>query len=226
MSPMKKSAVTLATLCLLALPVPALAQGFGVAARAGTLGAGVEAALGLSNRVVVRGGVGLLPLKPNTTINNIDFKLTLPKTWYNLGVDLYVTSAMRIGVGMLFKTDNPVVDGTISPSSSVQIGDSTYTSADVSTLHGILASKKHAPYVLIGFGKHTATGVGLFLDLGAAFLGDPNVTLSATGNPAIVGSSVFQSQLRAEETKVRNDSGTYLKVWPILDLGVRIGFGN
>ncbi len=223
---MKKSALTLAMVCMLSMPAVARAQGFGIGARAGTLGLGAEAAMGLSNRVVLRGGLGLLPFKPSTTINDIDFTLTLPKTWYNVGLDFYLTGAMRIGAGILFKSDNPVVDGTIPSNKSVEIGDQSYTSAEISSLHGVLLSKKKAPYVLLGFGKHTASGVGLFLDLGVAFTGDPTVSLSAQGNQTLVDSPEFQSELRKEETKIRNDAGTYLRYWPILDLGLRIGLGN
>ncbi len=219
---MKKSALTFAAVCLLAIPGAATAQGFGIDARAGTLGAGVEAAIGLSNRVVLRGGIGLLPLKPTMTVKDINYTLTMPKTWYNIGLDLYVAGPMRIGVGMLFKPDNPVVDGKISGTKSVTIGNQTYTSSQVSNLHGTFDAKKSAPYALIGFGKQTASGVGLFLDLGAAFIGEPKVSLTATGDPTVVNSSEFQTQLRSEQTDIQNKA-TYLKIWPILNLGVRIG---
>ncbi len=223
---MKKSTLTFATICLLAVPGVAAAQGFGVAARVGTLGAGAEAAMGLSNRLVIRGGIGLLPLKPTANISDIDFTLTLPKTWYNIGLDLYVAGPVRLGVGMLFKPDDPVVDGTIEPGKQVTIGDTTYTAQSEFKLRGILDSKNRAPYVLLGFGKHTASGIGLFLDLGVAFMGDPAaVTLSASGDPTIVNDPAFQTELHKEEASIRNDVGTYLKLWPILNLGVRLGVG-
>ena len=62
--------------------------------------------------------------------------------------------------------------------------------------------------MLIGFGRHAASGVGLFLDLGAAFIGEPNVSLEATGNPAIVGSSAFQTELRKQERNIEDDLGS------------------
>jgi hypothetical protein len=219
---MKKSALTFATLCMLAMPAAATAQGFGVAARVGTLGAGAEVAVGLTNRLVVRGGIGLLPLKPSMNVNNMDFTLTLPKTWYNVGLDLYVAGPMRIGVGMLFKSANPVVDGTVAASKDITIGNKTYTTTQQFGLHGIFDSKKQAPYALIGFGKHTASGVGLFLDLGAAFVGEPTVTLTASGDPKIRNDPQFQTELQQEQTDLQNKA-TYLKIWPILNLGIRIG---
>ncbi len=222
---MKKSILALVASCLLAAPGTAIAQGFGFGARVGTLGAGAEAAIGLSSHLVVRGGIGLLPLERSATISGIPFTLTLPKTWYNIGVDLYIAGPVRIGAGMLFKPDDPVVDATIDPGRQVGIGDTTYTAQAVFKLHGILDSQNQAPYVLLGFGKHTASGIGLFLDLGVAFLGDPAVSLSASGDPTIVNDPRFQTELRREETNVQNDAGTYLKLWPVLSLGVRVGTG-
>ena len=126
---------------------------------------------------------------------------------------------------MLFKPDDPTLTGEIV-GGSVEIGDMTYTSTDVSELTGILDSKDQAPYVLIGFGRHTASGIGLFLDLGAAFIGEPEVSLDATGNAAIIGSSEFQSELRKQETNIEDDLGSYIKVWPIFNIGLRIGVGG
>ncbi len=107
----------------------------------------------------------------------------------------------------------------------MDIGGQTYTASEVSKLTGTVDSKDQAPYVLIGFGKHTSTGFGLFLDLGAAFIGDPAIHLDATGDPTVVGSAEFQDRLRQEERNVQDDIGSYLKVWPILNLGLRLGIG-
>jgi hypothetical protein len=223
---MKKSLLALTAAAALAVPAALSAQGFGIAGRVGTLGAGAEAALGITNAVVIRGGVGLMPLEPSTTIDNIDVTLTLPETWANIGLDLYLAGSFRIGGGILFKPDDPTIVGEIAASTTVDIGDKTYTASDVAEIRGTFDSKNAAPYVLIGFGKHTSSGIGLFLDLGAAFIGEPNVSLTATGNPAVVGSGEFQSELRKQEQNFEDDLGSYIKVWPILNIGIRIGIGG
>ena len=81
-------------------------------------------------------------------------------------------------------------------------------------------------HLLIGFGKHTSTGIGLFLDLGAAFIGEPVVSLDATGNSTLIGTSEFQAELRKQEINIENDLGSYIKVWPIINIGLRIGVGG
>ena len=62
---MKKCILTLATALLLVVPAAVSAQGFGLAARAGTLGVGPEAALGLTDAFVIRAGIGLMPFEPD-----------------------------------------------------------------------------------------------------------------------------------------------------------------
>jgi len=228
---MKKSLFVLLTAALVALPGALSAQGFGVAARAGTLGIGAEGALGLTDAFVVRGGIGLMPLELDPTSfwdpgTDVDATLKLPKTWYNIGADLYLGGGFRIGGGMLFKPDDPTLTGSLTGTASIDIGGTTYTATDVAEVKGTLVSKSSAPYFLIGFGKHTKTGIGLFLDLGVAMLGDPEVQLEATkGNPTVINSATFQSRLRAEEQSIQDDVGTYLKYWPILNIGIKLGVG-
>ncbi len=229
---MKKSILALAAAVSMAFPATVTAQGIGLGARVGTLGIGAEAAVGLSTHLAVRGGVGVTPLTIDPSSfwspgQQVDAELKLPKTWYNIGIDLYPTGgSFRIGAGMLFKPDDPTLTGTIATTGSIEIGGQTYTGTDVSEVMGTLESKTQAPYVLIGFGRHTKSGIDLFLDLGVAFLGDPSVKLEATkGNSTVINSSAFQQQLRDEETKIQNDVGTYLKYWPIADIGIKLGVG-
>jgi hypothetical protein len=97
---------------------------------------------------------------------------------------------------------------------------------DVTGITGKFASNNRAPYALIGFGKHTSSGIGLFLDLGVVLLGEPNLHLTATGNSSLINSSDFQTRLRTEEQSLEDRAGTYLKYWPILNLGLRVGIGG
>jgi hypothetical protein len=231
---MKKSLFVLVTAALVALPGTLSAQGFGIAARAGSLGVGAEAAVGLTDAFVIRGGIGLLPVElKNPSFwepgPGVDATLKLPKTWYNIGADLYLGGGFRIGGGMLFKPDDPTLTGSLTGSASIDIGGTTYTATDVAEVKGTLVSKSSAPYFLIGFGKHTKTGIGLFLDLGVAMLGDPEVSLEATKGTATLPSSPLygplQDRLRQEEQTIENDFGSYLKLWPILNIGIKLGVG-
>lgn len=222
---MRKSILTLLAAGLVALPGGLSAQAFGVAARVGSLGAGAEAALGLGlgSRVVLRGGLGFLPLEPDVTIDDIDFTLKFPDSWYNLGADLYLTGSFRVGGGILFKSDDPSVEGVLN--SNVDIGGRDFTPQEIGTLTGVFDSRDSAPYLILGFGKHTASGVGLFVDMGAAFLGEPTVQLDARGG-TFSDEAELRQRLDVEERNLEDDAGSYLKLWPILNVGLRIGLGG
>jgi len=213
--------------------ISAQGPGAGVAGVVGTLGFGVEGALGFNDRWSVRGGIGYLPLEIDLPeVLNPGFSegtsatLRLPDRWSKVGVDFYLGSSFRIGGGMLFKPDHPMITGTLTGSALIDIGGETYGVEDVTEITGILASKASAPYVLIGFGKHTSSGIGFFLDLGVALLGEANVQLTAAGNSSLINSSDFQGRLRTEEQSLQDSAGNYLKYWPILNFGMRVGIGG
>lgn len=210
------------SLALAAAPRSAEAQSFGVAPRAGTLGLGADLALELGPKVVVRGGVGVLPFEFTGTFDDIDMTLELPSTWYNLGVDLYLTNVLRIGGGFMFKSEDLTLSAT--PTESLEVGNDTFTPDEIGTLTGVLDSGRQAPYVLIGFGKHTR-GIGLTLDLGVAFQKETQVTLDASGG-TLSNDPTFRDELEAEARSFEDDLPTYIDLWPILNLGLRIGLGG
>ena len=169
---------------------------------------------------MIRGGVGISPYEPSMTFSDLDVSLKL-HTVYNVGIDLYLNGAVRLGGGILFRSGDPEVTGEFT--APQDIGGTTFTPQQLGTLRGVLDSKDRAPYLLIGFGRHTARGVGLFLDLGVPFVGDPTVRLSASGGSLSDDADPLMTALRQEAAEFESDMRGYLKVWPILSLGIRLG---
>lgn len=201
---------------------PVGAQDVGVAVRAGTLGLGGEAALGLGSRVVVRAGIGYLPLEFGATLDDIDVTLELPRTLYHAGLDLYLNSVVRIGGGFLVKPDGIALSAT--PTEPQDIGGQEYTPEQIGTLRGGLQTEDRAPYALIGFGKHVSRRAGLTLDLGVAFLRDTRVTLDSEGG-TLSDDPSFRQRLDAQARSFEEDLPRYLELWPMVSLGFRIGIG-
>ncbi len=205
---------------LLLVPAGLAAQGIAIGARVGTLGAGGELALGISESLVLRGGVGVVPLDYTGTFDQIDYTVTFPSTMATVGIDLYPGGgSFRIMGGLLWRSDDVEMEAPLT--GSVDIGGTTYT--ETGTLKGVLVQKSVAPYAGIGFGKHTAGGIGLFLDLGVAVLGEPDVQLTASG--AVANVPGIQQDLNDEAQQIEDDVGAYLKFWPIINLGIRIPLG-
>ena len=205
---------------LLGTATPVAAQGVGLGSRVGTLGLGGELAIGLTESLAVRGGIGLSPLEPGVTFHDVDVSLKLP-TVFNVGLDLYLNSAVRVGGGIMFRSGHPEVKGTFA--AAQDIGGTTFTPQEIGTLTGVIESSGSAPYVLIGFGRHTAEGVGLFLDVGVAFMGDPAVRLGARDGELSSDVGPLMSALQQEAADFEADMRGYLRFWPILSLGIRVG---
>ncbi len=217
---MRKTILALAIATLVGLAQDASAQGIGVALRAGTVGIGGEGAVALSERLVVRGGLGLMPLELTVDYEDIDWDLELPDTWYNIGIDFYPAGSFRIGGGILFKSDGPTL--TATPTQAEEIGDMIFTPQELGTLNASLVSGDKAPYAIIGFGRHTDLGFGLFVDLGVALLGDPEIDLDVTGS-SYPDQAELRRQLDIEARNLEDEAGTFLSFWPFLSVGVRFG---
>ena len=232
---MKRRAILLTLLAVAAAtvipPPPAHAlQDLTIGARTGTLGHGAEVVL-ITNRVFsLRAGAGLVGFDADITslsglADNRTGTLAVPRSVYTLGADLAVGN-FRLGGGILYKKRDPVYAITYADGAEIDIGSSTYTAPEVTRLSTTLMSKSWAPYVLLGLGQHVGRGVGLFLDAGVAFLDEPDLAMSATGDGRVLASRRFRRDLRAEENEMRSDVGDLVKYWPILSVGVQFGFGE
>lgn len=203
------------------VPATASAQNFGVAARAGSMGVGGEASLAFG-RLIVRGGYGVIPVEFEGTYSDIDYTIEPTSPLMNVGVDYHLSQRMRIGGGLLMVNEPTTLNGEFE--GSVTIGNDTYEDEEVGALVGELDHGGAAPYVIIGFGRQNAPGLRFFLDLGAAFMKEATFDLTATGVAA--SQPQFQADLERERLDAEEAAKDYLRVLPIISLGVRFGFGG
>lgn len=221
---------------VLALPLtaaspPALAmQGIMVGARAGTLGIGPEAAIALNDQVTLRGGAGLLGFDMNLTgrfglADERTAKLTFPKAFYTIGADFQLTS-LRVGAGILFKSKDPTYLVTLDSGASIDIGEGKYTEPEVKTLTTTLTSGDRAPYLLLGFGSQSTSGLSITADIGVARLADAELNMVATGDEQLLKSNEFVLNLALEEKETRDDFGSFVNYWPVISVSVRYGLSG
>ena len=207
---------------LLLLAAPLSGQ-VGLAGGFGTTGLAGEVAVGLGERFVLRAGAGISTLDVTTTFDGIPVELDLPGESYMGGLDYFLNSAFRVGLGVMVR---PAKVGVVAvpDGDRVNLGGRSLSPDEVGFLTGLIESRKQAPYAVLGFGRHVAPGVGLALDVGAAYFGTPTTTLQATGGT--LPSADLAPLLAAEVADFDNEMKTYLKVWPILRLAVRVGLGE
>lgn len=225
----KKMVLALATMLAVALPGTAFGQ-VGIGARAGTLGVGGEVSFGVGSRIGIRGGIGFLPSDIDATVDDIDYTLDLPSSIWNVGVDLYPTGGgFRISAGVLNRTKFAM---SATETGTTEVGGNNYTGTV--TINGTLENEREtAPYLTIGFGKTYSSGLGLFVDLGAAQMGEADIELNGTctadgsAQPCPPQNGMtFQQALEVEERTAEEDAGSFLKWHPILQIGLKIGFGG
>jgi hypothetical protein len=222
----KKTALALAAAIAIALPTTAFGQ-IGIGARVGTLGLGGDVSFGIGSRLGIRAGLGVMPDDIEITLDDIDYTLNPPSNIWNIGVDFYpFGGGFRLSGGIVNRKNFEL---RAVRTGETEIGDNTYNGTI--TIDGSLGNEREtAPYVAIGFGKVHSNGFGLYVDLGAAQMGDPDIRL--TGTCVVNGTQpcpsengqTFQQTLDEEAQQAEEDAGTYVKWHPILQVGLKIGF--
>lgn len=192
---------------------------FGVAPNVSTLGFGVDVGLGLHSRITVRAGASYMPIKPSFSASDLSWEFSLPETQFMGLVDFFLIGGLRVTGGVRYKTED--ISALVQYTGSVDIGGTMYQGTDVGEVTGALLTKDLAPYVGIGFGNVAKRGLGFLLDLGVALHGAPGVTLGASG--PIASDPTFVADLAQERADFEDDVD-WVKFYPIVKLGITIGF--
>ncbi|HEX6307604.1 MAG TPA: hypothetical protein VFZ69_05410 [Longimicrobiales bacterium] len=215
--------ILLAVLSAIMLPMSASAQsiGVGVAARAGSLGFGGELAVSVTRYFGVRAGIGAMPLSYTGEVEDVRYHVESTSPITNIGLDFYPgIYDLRLGGGVMFIRNPTIFDAQYS--GTITINGQQYSDAEVGALVGELDHGSKAPYAIIGLGRQTNKGIGIYLDLGAAFLEEQRMSYSASG--ALRDDANFQAELEAEARKIEDEVNRYVKVYPILSAGIKFGF--
>ncbi|MBT8078239.1 MAG: hypothetical protein KJO31_06660 [Gammaproteobacteria bacterium] len=191
---------------------------FGV--KAGTLGLGAEATWRPIDWVDLRLGANLYDLSDSGREAgvgyNSDFNL---ETYYLTGNLRFPLSPLRLTVGA-FQNSNRI-DLVSTDATSFDIGGTTFTPADVGTLTSTTSFSSTSPYFGLGFDFELVNRLGLTLDLGVLWQGEPDVTLTADG--LLSSDATFLSLLEAERQELANEMDD-LKAYPVISLGVNFNF--
>lgn len=150
----------------------------GVGVKAGTLGAGVEVALDLTDDLDLRGGFNYIKFDFDSSISEIDYNmepefknLTMLLDWYPF------SGAFRLTGGFSLNDNKVNLDGTASRDLiPLQHGQYAYLT-DLVRLQGTVEYNGFAPYAGIGWNSnHDDSGWGVSADLGVLFQGAATVS--------------------------------------------------
>ncbi|HLU61718.1 MAG TPA: hypothetical protein VKZ99_05145 [Gammaproteobacteria bacterium] len=221
-----KSIVRFVLVSAALLPAAALADGFNVSGRIGTLGLGAELGYAFNDYVNVRLALNNYSYSYDTTEDGIEYDFDLELESKALFLDIHpFAGAFRITGGILDNKNR--LEGQAVPMGEYEIGDQTYTGAEVGTLYSNVGLGESNPvYVGLGWSKALGrSGFGVGFDLGVVLQGSPTVRLFADGpiteNPATAAE--FEANLRAEEEDLQSELSNF-ETYPVISIGLTYQF--
>lgn len=201
-------------------PAAAWADGQAIGLKVGALGLGAEYTYEITDRIAVRGA--LYGSKLGFDVEESDIEYEADVVWDSLsaGVDFHpLKSALRLSLGFL-KNDNGL-DLVSRPTTNVEVGNTTYTPAEVGTLEGAVRFDDTATFVGLGWDWSRDKRVfGMSFDIGLIDQGDAVVTLRGTGQ--LLGDPQFQQDIDDEAADLEDELD--LDVIPFLTLGFQFRF--
>lgn len=203
-------------LCLLLVSAaaPLHAQSAALFARAGTGGFGGGAVVSVLRTLNVRAEGSYFSYSRDDLELDGDYSVAIAADGRlmlgSLIADWHPTGGgFRISAGAVYNGSEG--NGTIVPLEPVTVNSRTYTIEEVGTLTAnVRPSLTLAPYGGIGFGNAVSRRLGLLVDLGAIYLGSPDVELITTG----------MLTPTASESEQIEENMNWVQVYPIFSLGL------
>ena len=205
----KKAGLVL--LALLSTSVANADNDFGLGVKVGTLGLGLEASWKPLPYMDIRIGTSSYDYDNDGTYGSVDYDAVFALDQYYATANFHFPiSPMRISAG-LYSNGNEFL---LVNDQLQDIGG--YPGGLIGTVTSTTTFEDTAPYLGIGFDFTLAGKVGLNLDLGVLWQGEPEVTLEADGILSLVPE--FQDALEAERQSLEDDMSDF-KAWPVISLG-------
>jgi hypothetical protein len=193
-----------------ALAAAGSAQAFGVGVRAGTTGLGADVAWGIAPTLSARLGYsgGSFGYDVDTDQVNYDGDVKLSNV--NALLDFAPLGPLfRISGGFIFNDNKVDVRSTNLPGGSLS--------------GSIKPDRSAAPYLGIGYGRVSGTGINFYADFGIMFQGSPRVSLNANCNAPGPECTALQNRIAAEQVRLQDEVDRF-KYYPVLNIGLTIGF--
>lgn len=198
----------------------ATADNLWMGVKAGTLGIGLEGTWRPIPWMDVRLGGNFYDFDDNGSQAGVNYNATVALENYYLTANfLFPVSPFRITVGgfsngnelQMVSMDSPLFD----------IGNGNYNLSEVGTLNSTTYFEGIAPYVGAGFDFSLGGKVGINLDFGVLWQGDPNVSLTADGLLAL--DPAFLADLETERQQLETEFEDF-KAFPVISLGFSFNF--
>ncbi len=188
--------------------------------KAGTLGLGLEATWRPLPWFDIRAGANAYDYDDDGSQAGINYNATLQLETYYASMNFrFPLSPFRVTAGAYSNGNELQMVSADSP--SFDIGGVTYDPDQVGILRSTTFFEDVAPYLGFGFDFNVFGKVGLNLDLGVLWQGEPSVTLTADGT--LENDQDFMDALETERLELEAEFEDY-KAYPVLSLGFSVNF--
>jgi hypothetical protein len=221
-------------------PFSRLAFGGGVS----TMGINLQSAINVSRNLNVRGVGNVFNYSLNNFTTNgmtLNGKLNLSSAGVAVDVYPFANHGFRLSPGLLMLNRNgATADVTVAGGTSFELNGVTYYASSTNPITGNgslgLHTRNPAFTMTTGWGNMISRRGGHLsvpFEVGAAFVGSPNVNVALTGGQAcdqyglncvnVATDPTVQANLQAQIQKYKNDINPF-QYYPILSVGVAYNF--
>lgn len=193
----------------------------GVGIKGGTLGAGLEVTVGVTESINARLGFNQFTYNTNVKETDVEYSADLKLQNTTAILDWHpFQGTFRLSAGYVFNNNAIKMSGKPRGGSSFDINGTLYTldglDGDVSFANGA--------YLGLGWGNAgKGKGFGGSIDIGAIYQGSPDLRLTARGSSAIVNNPTFRADLAREQANTQ-DKMSSSKWYPVVTLGFSYTF--
>jgi len=217
-----RAAVIGIAFCSCALPVAAQEQGrWGLGITGGTLGVGPQLTYRAGPHLGVRANATFLSLSRDEGVDDIEYSGDADLRSFGAMLDWYPTGGgLRVSLGG--RINESEIDLVGAPTTSVTVGDTTYTPQQLGTLAGSVTVDDFAPTLTIGYGGTLGEGFTFGAEIGVMWQGEPTIdNLHATGPLAVTPQ--LQADIEREELRIEDELDDF-ELWPILQVEFQYRF--
>ncbi|MDD9892730.1 MAG: hypothetical protein OXT49_04370, partial [Gammaproteobacteria bacterium] len=199
---------------------------FAVGFSAGTLGAGVDAIYGVSDRLNLRANFRAFDrsadFEADGNGSELDYSGDLELSNLGFGIDYHpFDGGFRFSAGLQISGNEVTATATCNRAGGCSFGNGIIPQGSSATANFDLSGTH--PYVGIGWGNPVSDGIpfGLFFDFGLMFQGTPEVSVVAQCDAAF--QAQCDSDAEDEERELQEDAEDF-EVYPIVNVGLRWRF--